>query len=59
MIIEKPNTNLKLQRPRVIIDTVLEPKPEEPLPSKNGFLYKYSWAGRVGQDFRDVVYGQV
>ena len=28
MVIEKQNTNLKLQRPRVIIDTVLEPKPE-------------------------------
>ena len=37
MIIKKPNPNLKLQRPSVIIDTVLDPKPKQPLPAKNGF----------------------
>ena len=37
MIIEKPNPNLKLTRPAVIIDTELEPKPKPPLPHKNGF----------------------
>ena len=34
MVIEKPNPNLKLQRPSVIIDTVLDPKPKQPLPAK-------------------------
>ena len=37
MIIEKPNPNLKLQRPSVIIDTVLDPKLKPPLRAKNGF----------------------
>ena len=37
MIIEKPNPNLKLTRPAVIIDIELEPKPKPPLPHKNGF----------------------
>ena len=36
MIIEKQNP-IKLQRPTVVIDTVLEPKPKTPLPYKNGF----------------------
>ena len=36
MIIEKKNP-IKLHRPKVIIDTPLEPKPTAPLPSKNGF----------------------
>ena len=37
MIIEKPNTNLKLHRPQVIIDTKLEPAVKSPLPQKSGF----------------------
>ena len=36
MIIEKKNP-IKLHRPKVIIDTPVEPKPTAPLPSKNGF----------------------
>ena len=36
MIIEKKNP-IKLQRPAVIIDIPLEPKPKPPLPDKNGF----------------------
>ena len=36
MIIEKIN-NIRLQRPAVIIDTDLQPKPKAPLPCKNGF----------------------
>ena len=36
MILEKKN-NLKLTRPRVIIDTDLSPKPKHPLPKSNGF----------------------
>ena len=57
MIIEKPNTNLKLQRPRVIIDTVLEPKPEEPLPSKNGFCI--SIVGPAGSGKTSVMLSMV
>ena len=57
MIIEKPNTNLRLQRPRVIIDTVLEPKPEEPLPSKNGFCI--SIVGPAGSGKTSVMLSMV
>ena len=57
MIIEKQNTNLKLQRPRVIIDTVLEPKPEEPLPSKNGFCI--SIVGPAGSGKTSVMLSMV
>ena len=59
MIIEKPNPNLKLQRPSVIIDTVLDPKPKQPLPAKKWILCQYSRSGRFGQDFRDAIHGQV
>lgn len=57
MIIEKPNTNLKLQRPSVIIDTVLDPKPKPPLPAKNGFCV--SIVGPAGSGKTSVMLSMV
>ena len=56
MTIEKPNPNLKLQRPSVIIDTVLDPKPKQPLPAKNGFcvygtIKRHKPGGLVAEKF--------
>ena len=57
MIIEKPNPNLKLQRPSVIIDTVLDPKPKPPLPTKNGFCI--SIVGPAGSGKTSVMLSMV
>ena len=57
MIIEKPNPNLKLQRPAVIIDTVLDPKPKQPLPAKNGFCV--SIVGPAGSGKTSVMLSMV
>jgi GTPase SAR1 family protein len=57
MIIEKPNPNLKLQRPSVIIDTVLDPKPKQPLPAKNGFCV--SIVGPAGSGKTSVMLSMV
>ena len=57
MIIEKPNPNLKLQRPSVIIDTVLDPKPKPPLPTKNGFCV--SIVGPAGSGKTSVMLSMV
>ena len=57
MIIEKPNTNLKLHRPQVIIDTKLEPAVKSPLPvnSSNRWSSGRSSNGFDFSEFRELL----
>ena len=48
MIIEKQN-DIKLQRPAVIIDILLEPEPKTPLPNKNGFCISIVGSAGAGK----------